>query len=174
MDWCEYDMFKNFAWYTSEGDWSVVWGNGSVVLFMDRDYICAFNQSEGGVPEFIDFWNMIVSMGAIVDAISFRILAGMLYGPWALFGFNSDSELPIICVTGRRSKATHNFFMALELIVANYFFTAGCDFRVIFFPAASSMTLYGLPYMGKVLYYRLHINCHLRYFCLWVVWHVSV
>ena len=50
--------------------------------------ICAFNQSEGGVPEDIDFWNMIVRMGAILEAISFRILAGMLSGPWALFGFN--------------------------------------------------------------------------------------
>ena len=49
--------------------------------------ICAFNQSEGGVPEFIDFWNMI--------AISFRILAGMLSGPWALFGFNSLSNFPM-------------------------------------------------------------------------------
>ena len=49
---------------------------------------CAFYQSEGGVPEFIDFWNMIVSMGAIVEAISFRILAGMLSGPWALFSLN--------------------------------------------------------------------------------------
>ena len=37
--------------------------------------ICAFNQSEGGVPEFIDFWNMIVRMGAILEAISFRNLA---------------------------------------------------------------------------------------------------
>ena len=27
--------------------------------------ICAFSQSEGGVPEFIDFLNMIVRMGAI-------------------------------------------------------------------------------------------------------------
>ena len=44
-------------------------------------------QSEGGVPEFFDFWNMIVRMGAILEAISFRILAGMLSGPWALFGF---------------------------------------------------------------------------------------
>ena len=43
--------------------------------------ICAFNQSEGGVPEFIDFWNMIVRMGAIVEAISLRILAGILSGP---------------------------------------------------------------------------------------------
>ena len=34
--------------------------------------ICAFNQSEGGVPEFIDFWNMIVRMGAIVEAIFFQ------------------------------------------------------------------------------------------------------
>ena len=32
--------------------------------------ICVFNQSEGGVPEFIDFWNMIVRMGAILEAIS--------------------------------------------------------------------------------------------------------
>ena len=39
--------------------------------------ICA----EGGVPEFIDFWNMIVRMGAIVEAISLRILAGILSGP---------------------------------------------------------------------------------------------
>jgi hypothetical protein len=54
--------------------------------------ICVFNQSEGGVPEFIDFWNMIVRMGAILEAISFRILAGMLSGPWALFGFNSLSN----------------------------------------------------------------------------------
>ena len=54
--------------------------------------VCAFNQSEGGVPEFIDFWNMIVRMGAILEAISFRILAGMLSGPWALFGFNSLSN----------------------------------------------------------------------------------
>ena len=54
--------------------------------------ICAFNQSEGGVPEFIDFWNMVVRMGAIVEAISFRILAGMLSGLWALFGFNSISN----------------------------------------------------------------------------------
>ena len=52
----------------------------------------AFNQSEGGVPEFIDFWNMIVRMGAILEAISFRILAGMLSGPLALFGFNSLSN----------------------------------------------------------------------------------
>ena len=51
---------------------------------------CAFNQSEGGVPEFIDFWNIIVRMGAILEAISFRILAGML--PWALFGFNYFSS----------------------------------------------------------------------------------
>ena len=43
--------------------------------------ICAFNQSEGGVPKFIDFWNMIVRMGAIVEAISLRILAGILSGP---------------------------------------------------------------------------------------------
>ena len=54
--------------------------------------ICAFNQFEGGVPEFIDFWSMIVRMGAILEAISFRILAGMLSGPWALFGFNSLSN----------------------------------------------------------------------------------
>ena len=40
--------------------------------------ICGFNQSEGGVQEFIDFWNMIVRMGAIVEAISFRILAGRI------------------------------------------------------------------------------------------------
>ena len=58
---------------------------------MDRD-ICPFNQSEGGVPEFIDFWNMIVRMGVIVEAISFRILAGMLSGPWALYGFTSVSN----------------------------------------------------------------------------------
>ena len=31
-------------------------------------------------------------MGAILEAISFRILAGMLSGPWALFGFNSFSN----------------------------------------------------------------------------------
>ena len=54
--------------------------------------ICAFNQSEGGVLDFIDFWNMIVRMGAILEAISFRILAGTLSGPWGLFGFNSLSN----------------------------------------------------------------------------------
>ena len=53
---------------------------------------CAFNQSEGGVPEFIDFWNIIVRMGAILEVISFRILAEMLSGPWALFGFKSFSS----------------------------------------------------------------------------------
>ena len=31
-------------------------------------------------------------MGAILEAISFRILAGMLSGPLALFGFNSFSH----------------------------------------------------------------------------------
>ena len=30
-------------------------------------------------------------MGGILEAISFRILAGMLSGPWALSGFNSFS-----------------------------------------------------------------------------------
>ena len=34
--------------------------------------ICAFNQSEGGVPEFIVFWNIIVRMGAILEAIFFQ------------------------------------------------------------------------------------------------------
>ena len=48
--------------------------------------------TKGGVPEFIDFWNIIVRMGAILEAISLRILAGMLSGPWALFGFNSFSN----------------------------------------------------------------------------------
>ena len=51
------------------------------------------NQSEEGVPEFTDFCNMIVRMGAILGAVSFRILAGMLSGSWALFGFNSVSNL---------------------------------------------------------------------------------
>ena len=51
--------------------------------------ICAFNQSEGGVPEFIDFWNIIVGMGAVLEAISFRILAGMMSGPRALCGINA-------------------------------------------------------------------------------------
>ena len=46
-----------------------------------RACVCALNQSEGGVVEFIDFWNIIV------DAISFMILAGMLFGSWYLFGF---------------------------------------------------------------------------------------
>ena len=36
---------------------------------------CAFKQSEGGVPELIDFWNMIVRMGAIVDSGRDIILA---------------------------------------------------------------------------------------------------
>ena len=54
--------------------------------------ICAFNKSEGEVPEFIDFWNKIVRMGAVLEAISFRILAGLLSGPWALFDFNSFSN----------------------------------------------------------------------------------
>ena len=54
--------------------------------------ICAFNESEGGVPEFIDFWNIIVRRGTILEAIYFRILAGMLSGRWALFGFNSFSN----------------------------------------------------------------------------------
>ena len=49
-------------------------------FFLWMGNICAFNQYEGGVPEFIEFWNMIVRMGAIVEAISFRILAGMLSG----------------------------------------------------------------------------------------------
>ena len=31
--------------------------------------ICAFNQSGGGVPEFIYLWNIIVRMGAILEAI---------------------------------------------------------------------------------------------------------
>ena len=31
-------------------------------------------------------------MGANLEAISFRILAGMLSGPWALFSFNSFSN----------------------------------------------------------------------------------
>ena len=71
---------------------------------MDRDYICGFNQSEGGIPELIDFCNIIVRMGAILEvisvrmgaileAISFRILAGKLSGP--LFGFNSFSNFSI-------------------------------------------------------------------------------
>ena len=71
--------------------------------------ICAFNHSEGGVPELIDFWNMIVRMGVIVEAISFSILARMLSGPWALFGFNSVSNfstpLTVIwigCICGDR------------------------------------------------------------------------
>ena len=35
---------------------------------------------------------MIVRMGAILETISFRILAGMLSGPWALFCINSLSN----------------------------------------------------------------------------------
>ena len=61
-------------------------------LFVWIGTVCAFNQSEGGVPEFIDFWNIIVRMGVILEAISFRILAGMLSGHWALFGFNSLTD----------------------------------------------------------------------------------
>ena len=53
----------------------------SLFLWLEKSYICAFNQSEGGVPEFIDFWNIIVRMGTILEAISFRILAGMLSEP---------------------------------------------------------------------------------------------
>ena len=71
-------------------------------LFLWIGTVCAFNQSEGGVPEFIDFWYMIVRMGAILEAISFRILAGILPGPWALFVFNSVSNfskpLTAICI----------------------------------------------------------------------------
>ena len=91
LDWCGYDMLRilHGILVTGEGDWPIVWGNGSVILFVD---MCAFNLSEGGVPTFIDFWNVIVRMGAILEAISFRILAGMLSGPWALFGFNSFSS----------------------------------------------------------------------------------
>ena len=44
-----------------------------------------------------EFWNLLISgiivrMGAILEAISFRILAGMLSGPWDSFGFNSFSN----------------------------------------------------------------------------------
>ena len=61
-------------------------------FFLWIGIICAFNHSEGGVLEFIDFWNIIVRMGAILEAISFSILAGLLSGPWALFGVNSFSN----------------------------------------------------------------------------------
>ena len=53
----------------------------SFFLWIGTIILCAFNQSQGGVPECIDFWNMIVNMGTIVAAISIRILAGMLPGP---------------------------------------------------------------------------------------------
>jgi hypothetical protein len=65
-----------------------------------------------GVPEVIDFWNMIARMGAILEAISFRILAGMLSGPWALFGFNSLSNfsmpLTVIWIGGSCDPAQQN------------------------------------------------------------------
>ena len=47
---------------------------GTIIL------LCAFNQSEGGVPEFIDFWYMIVRKGAIVEAISLRMVEQVLQG----------------------------------------------------------------------------------------------
>ena len=47
-------------------------------------------------------------------------------------------------------EATHGFFTAIDPIaVANDYFTADCGFREIFFPAASSMSLYGLIITGK-------------------------
>ena len=48
------------------------------------------------MPEFIDFWDIIVRMGAILETISFRLLAGMLSGPWTLFGFNSFSNFSML------------------------------------------------------------------------------
>ena len=54
-----------------------------LLLFLWIGAICAFNQSEGGVPLFINLWNIVVRMGVIIaslGAISFRILAGMLSG----------------------------------------------------------------------------------------------
>ena len=40
------------------------------------------------------------------------------------------------------------------IAVTNDFFTARCGFWEIFFPAASSMVLYGLMHTGKIIYYR--------------------
>ena len=44
-------MFKNFAWYT--GDWSIVLGDDSMILFVDRDYMCF--QPKG------EFRNLLIS-----------------------------------------------------------------------------------------------------------------
>ena len=48
--------------------------------FVDR-------QSSGTVPELRDFWKIAVSDGDISSASSLRILAGIMSGPQALFGF---------------------------------------------------------------------------------------
>ena len=44
-------------------------------------------QSSGTVPESRDFWKIAVSDGDISSASYLRILAGIMSGPQALFGF---------------------------------------------------------------------------------------
>ena len=44
----------------------------------------AFLQSKGTVPEFSDFWNILVSAGASSSAAVLRINVGMVSGPAAL------------------------------------------------------------------------------------------
>ena len=60
-----------------------------MIINFSVEHCVVGEKSEGGVPEFIDFWNVIARIGAIQEAISFRILAGMLPGHRSLLGFNS-------------------------------------------------------------------------------------
>ena len=73
------------------------------------------------VPEFIDFLNIIVRMGAILEAISFRILAGMLSGTWTLFGFNSFSNfsVPLTVIWIRGICGDRVWFLGKFMLVYN-------------------------------------------------------
>ena len=57
-------------------------------FFLKMAETFADHQSSGTVPESRDFWKIAVSNGDISLASSLRILAGIMSGSQALFGFN--------------------------------------------------------------------------------------
>ena len=40
MDWFGYDVLKNFAVYSSKGDWPIVRSSGLVIIFISKNYMC--------------------------------------------------------------------------------------------------------------------------------------
>ena len=67
-----HDMFQYLACFACQRDWSIV-TSLMFITFLKMGTMLAFLQSSGNVPEFSDFWNILVSAGASSSAAVLRI-----------------------------------------------------------------------------------------------------